>query len=127
MERLGLRVYVCTPERAFVDCLDRLDLSPDLDTLWDLFCAHDDFDQNAMIDHALRLQNRVTCARLGLFLRRHPVIWRPTERIRELLDHRPKTAALMDSARFGYRDCLFYPEWNLLVPARLYHRLMPRR
>jgi len=129
--RLGLRVDVCTIERAFVDCLDRLHLGPGLDALWTWLLDHSTsgvrfrFDPHAMVEHALALGNEVTIARLGLMLERHPDALRNDPLVQRLRDRKPMAATQMDP-RVHRRDCVYSPWWHLYVPARLYDRMWGR-
>ncbi|MBK7863812.1 MAG: hypothetical protein IPJ65_35440 [Archangiaceae bacterium] len=120
--RAGLPLTVSDPSRAFVDCLDRLDLAPELDTLWAVFREQPRLDVKVMVDYALSLNNRVTAARVGLFLDRHPrsAYLRPD--LRRLMEVIPARAAPMVPGDSPKRT-LRWPRWNLLVPARLFHRL----
>ncbi|MBL8957029.1 MAG: hypothetical protein JNK82_40020 [Myxococcaceae bacterium] len=119
--REGLFIGVCSFERAFVDCLHRLDLGPELGPLVELLRSRESFDVDAMIRHALRLEDRVTAARLGRVLLWHPKFHLRSPEVRELLSYKPDSVALMDPS-VPFDECVHDTWWRLRVPAALWYR-----
>ncbi len=111
-------ISVTSFERTIVDLFDRLEWCPSLDSLWREI-AHRRPNATAMVDYALKLENRLACARLGF-----------------VLDHLPGTKA-EDLARLprlqrpAYFDARkrkddqqqYRSRWNLMVPLGWAHYL----
>lgn len=122
----GQPLDVCSPERAFVDCLDRIDVSPDLEALWRAFTSRKDpFDGAEMVRYALELGNRVTCAKVGLFVQVCPRMWTRNPGWGRLLPAIPKAPALADPGRYPSYLCRYRADWRLLLPAGFYRVLFP--
>ncbi len=120
-ERLGVSIDVCTPERAFVDCLDRLDVSPDLETLWSAFNVNfDPLDGAEMVRYAVQLGNRVTCAKVGLFVQYRARMFTREPKLHLLRQRMPAAPALADPGRAPRHLCQYRSDWRLLLPSRFY-------
>ncbi len=124
-ERLGVSIDVCTPERAFVDCLHRLDVSPDLEALWQAFNVNFDPPDGAeMVRYAVKLGNRVTCARVGLFIQYRRRMFTREPQLHLLRERMPAAPALADP-RYPRYLCQYLPEWRLLLPSGFHRVLFP--
>ncbi len=124
--RQGLRLDVCTPERAFVDCLHRHEFGPGLDALWSWLWDQLKPNVSAIAEYAMALGDRPTIARVGLLLERHPGVPKQHPALQELMANKPTSTALMDP-NVPPRDCFYSPWWRLRVPSALHGRLWPRR
>jgi predicted transcriptional regulator of viral defense system len=118
-------VQATTLERTYVDCLDRPDLGPALDVLWRSFSNREP-DAKQMVEYAMRLGNRVTMAKLGLFLQCHPRLQRQHDALDVLESRRPSSQARMNRS-VSPHECEPFHRWNLSVPSRLLDVLDPKR
>lgn len=65
----GDTLRVTSVERTLIDCLDRLDLAPDLKTLWKCFRNAPKLDSRKLLHHLQKLRRGpLLASRLGLFL-----------------------------------------------------------
>jgi predicted transcriptional regulator of viral defense system len=121
VERQGVRIRVTTPERSFVDCLDRLDLGTDLNLLWDYFRSTR-VNPRAMMRYACDLGNRVAAARVGILLLYHPLLRVNDDEVGPVEAMRPATPGYMDPMNKRPGQYLA-SRWNLYVPDKLAARI----
>ena len=114
VERDGQMLKVTSIDRTLVDLLDRLDLSPGSDVLWDCFrCAP--VDWSVMIQYAQQLGNRLLIGRLAVFLH----CLGATNRVLNQLDaFAPRSACYFDKHDRTKGDAIF-PRWSVIVPQSL--------
>lgn len=110
----GDSLRVTSVERTLVDCLDRLDLAPDLKTLWRAFRDAPRIDPRKLLHHLKKLnRGPLLASRLGLFLearKKHDAE----------LDAALKNLALQAPAYFDRaqreKGMQIISRWNLIAP-----------
>jgi predicted transcriptional regulator of viral defense system len=121
-ERQGVKIRVTTPERAFVDCLDRFDLGYDLETFWKNFRTAR-VDPRAMIRYAVKLGIHAVAARLGCLLMIHPLLRLLDHEVAALDKLRPVSPAFLDPTDRKPRLAI-HKRWNLYLPDSLADRIL---
>jgi predicted transcriptional regulator of viral defense system len=116
-ERDGLELRVTTRERALVDVVDRLDLAPFEENLFDLFLAAGDLDVGFMVRYVRALGNALAAARLGCLLEHRPGV--SPAHLLAIERLRPSGPAYFDR-RHRNRGDTFLSRWNLVVPRDLF-------
>ena len=113
-ERQGLTLRVCTRERAFADCLDRLDLTRGLQAFAEELMDARGLDPDALVQHALDNGSRIAAARLVLLMEQNRELRRAHAAMERLARLRPLTPTVFDPAeREGGR---LVPRWNAIIP-----------
>ena len=116
-EREGLTLRVCTRERAYADCCDRLDLIFEgLETLTEWFVEERGLDAEQLVDHALANRSRIAAARLGLLMLAHDRLAREHDQIARLQAYAPKGPTLFDPDPEKQENNHNLPEWNAIIP-----------
>ena len=121
VDRSGLDVRATTLERTLVDVLDRPGLGGGWEEVWRSLEAVSFFNLTQIVDHALRLDNATTVAKVGFFLEQHQdALSVSEEHLRPLRSHAP--AGPHYAKRGGREPTVFLPGWNLVMPESVVHR-----
>jgi predicted transcriptional regulator of viral defense system len=121
VQRQGVTFRVTSPERSFVDCLDRFDLGYDPETLWSNFRLFR-LNPKTMMQYAVKLGSHVVAARLGAFLLAHPLLRLEDHEVGPLEALRPPKPSWMDPRDHSSGQYLA-TRWNLYVPDKLAARI----
>jgi predicted transcriptional regulator of viral defense system len=119
-DRQGLKLAVQCPERAFVDCADRLEHLGGLEWLAGVFLETRELHPNRLADFALKLGSHIAIARIGLLMEAHEQLQHARSAIARLEREHPASPTIFDPAyREGGR---LVPRWNAIIP-RWFHQL----
>jgi predicted transcriptional regulator of viral defense system len=106
-------IHVTTRERTLVDLLDRFDLGPGPEQLWNIFLDAGPLNDDGLIERAKALESQTTAARLGFFLENlGPAYERATRKLEPLA---PKSPLYFDRANRKDRQHSLIDRWNLVV------------
>lgn len=111
-------IFVTDVTRTLVDLLDRLDLGPGPEVVWECFLrGRARIDLAGVLQRARLVKNATTCARLGVFLEHLLPSEHPT--LAALQKLRPAAPVYFDQATRGGLSNVFFKRWNLVVSGPL--------
>ncbi|WP_243329272.1 type IV toxin-antitoxin system AbiEi family antitoxin domain-containing protein [Mesoterricola sediminis] len=119
MDRSGQDILVTTPERTFVDVLDRPDLGGGWEEIWRSLEGLSILSFGEVVAYVKRLANATTASRVGYFLEQHRDLLSVDETVLASLERlRPTGVHYMDPREGGH----LAQRWNLIVPDRVASR-----
>jgi hypothetical protein len=105
-------IWVTSRERTLVDLLDRIDLGPGIDDVWQAFRKAGPLDGEALVKRARKIDSHTTAARLGFFLENLGPAYQHVLPALESL--RPPSPLYFHRAdREGHHSLI--PRWNLVA------------
>lgn len=120
-ERAGLTVRVTTLERAFVDVLDRPDLSGSWEEIWRSLESIEFFDLSKVVEYALLLENATTAAKVGYYLEQHrDRLMAKESHLEPLGKMKPRRPHYLERSKRHPGQLI--QRWNLVVPESVINR-----
>lgn len=115
-------LYLTDLDRTLVDLLDRLDLGPGPEAVWEAFLrARARIQLPGLLARARAVKNATTCARLGVFLQHLLPPGHPALAALEKL--RPAAPVYFDQATRTGRANAYFKRWNLVISGALHRSL----
>jgi len=120
-DRMGVNIKVCTLERAFVDILDRPELSGGWEEIWRSAEHVPVLDLDLVIKYAILLENSTTVAKVGFFLESHQELFAVTEKnLKKLEKNIPRGKHYAEKIK--QEKYHYIKRWNLLVPVSIINK-----
>jgi predicted transcriptional regulator of viral defense system len=123
-ERNGVDLRVTSLERAFVDVLDRPDLSGGWEEAWRSLASVEFFDLDRILEYTVLLGSATIAAKVGLFLSQHREKLNVEEfHLATLRKRKPRAPHYLAPAHRRHGgDVKLINEWNLIVPRAMVER-----
>jgi len=121
LDRQGVVIRITSPERTFVDVLDRVDLSGGWEEVVRSISNMAVLKVSDVIKYCLLLDNRILAAKVGYFLEQRQGAFAVGEDVlKPLLDKKPLTAqSLLTNKREQGR---LIKKWNIILPVNLLNK-----
>ncbi len=112
--RQGMWLGVHRPERAFVDCCQRMENQGGLEWTATHFLAARDLRPDLLAEWAVKLCSRIGAARVALLMEAHRELKFAREALAQLKEARPRSPTVFDPAhRHGGH---LVARWNVIIP-----------